>query len=176
VIPGVSPLPWLLPGIAVACVVTVVASGRVGLWLGVRRTVAGGLILGLGMILAGTLTPTRSALDHGTGSSASCDLTRMSLASLADILKFYDAGLNILLFIPLGATIGLVPRSRRKAAIVVAAIALPFVIETVQLLVPALDRACESADVVDNLTGLAIGLAVGAVAGRLAGTVNRWSH
>jgi hypothetical protein len=176
VIPGVSPLPWLLPGIALAGVVSVVASGWVGRWLGVRRTVAGGLILGLGMILAGTLTPKRSALDHGTVGPTMCDLTRMGLASSADVLKFYDAGLNILLFIPLGFAIGLAPRSRRKVALVVGAVALPFAIETVQLVVPRLDRACESADVFDNLTGLAIGLAGGVVAGQLAGAVDRRSR
>ena len=77
------------------------------------------------------------------------------------------------MFIPLGATIGLLPGSRRKAAIVIAAIALPFAIETTQLLAPALDRACESADVVDNLSGLAIGLVGGVVAGRLGGVVDR---
>jgi hypothetical protein len=80
------------------------------------------------------------------------------------------------MFVPLRAAIGLVPRSRRKAAIVIAAIALPFGIETIQLLVPALDRACESADVVDNLTGLAIGLGGGVVAGRLVAAVDRRPH
>jgi glycopeptide antibiotics resistance protein len=71
------------------------------------------------------------------------------------------------MFIPLGATIGLVPRSRRMAVVLIAAIALPFAIETAQLLLPVLDRACESADVVDNLTGLFIGLSGGVVAGRI---------
>jgi len=52
--------------------------------------------------------------------------------------------------------------------VVVGAIALSFAIETTQLLVLWLDRACQSADVVDNLTGLAIGLAGGIVARRLA--------
>ena len=38
-----------------------------------------------------------------------------------------------------------------------AAIALPFAIETVQFAVTPLVRACQSADVVDNLTGLLVG-------------------
>jgi glycopeptide antibiotics resistance protein len=67
--------------------------------------------------------------------------------------------------VPLGAAISLLPRSRRKAAIVVAAFALPFAIERVQLLAPLLHGGCQSADVIDNLTGLAIGLAGGVVAG-----------
>ncbi len=55
----------------------------------------------------------------------------------------------------------------------IAAIALPFAIETIQLLLPVLDRACESADVVDNLTGLVIGLGGGVVAGWLGRSLGR---
>jgi glycopeptide antibiotics resistance protein len=69
------------------------------------------------------------------------------------------------MFIPLGATIGLVPRSRRMAVVLIAAIALPFAIEITQMLLPVLARACESADVVDNLTGLVVGIGGGGVAG-----------
>jgi VanZ family protein len=69
--------------------------------------------------------------------------------------------------------IGLFPRSRRTAAVVIAAIALPFAIETIQLLLPVLDRACESADVVDNLTGLVLGLGGGVVAARLGRSLAR---
>jgi glycopeptide antibiotics resistance protein len=80
------------------------------------------------------------------------------------------------MFVPLGVMISLVPRSRRKAAIVVAAIALPFAIETTQMLLPVLDRACESADVIDNLTGLVLGFAGGSVAGWLASAAYRRSR
>ena len=45
-----------------------------------------------------------------------------------------------------------------------AAILLPIVIETIQAVVPALGRVCQSGDVVDNWTGLALGLAIGATA------------
>ena len=87
---------------------------------------------------------------------------------MRDLLRLDEASLNVLLFVPLGVSIALLPRSRLKAAIVVVAIALPFAIEAAQLVVLWLDRACESADVVDNLTGLAIGLGGGIVARRLA--------
>ena len=46
---------------------------------------------------------------------------------------------------------------------------LPFAIETIQLLATGLGRACQSSDVADNLTGLAIGLVIGVVARRLSG-------
>jgi len=164
-------LPWFLPGVVISIVVSIAASGAVGRALGVRRAVAWVMVLSLGIIMAATLTPQWEALAFGARGSSSCDLSRLGLAPLRELLRLSDSGGNILMFIPLGATIGLVPRSRRKAAIVIAAIALPFGIETIQLLLPVLDRACESADVIDNLTGLAIGLAGGGVAGRLAGAV-----
>lgn len=166
-------LPWLLPGVAISAAISIAASGVVGRALRVRRLVAGVLVLSLGVILAATLTPQWEALTFGAQGPSSCDFSRISLAPLGQLLSANDSGGNILMFIPFGVAIGLLPRSRRKAAIVAFAIALPFAVETVQLLVPALDRACESADIVDNLTGLAIGLAGGSVAGRLAGTVYR---
>ena len=165
-------LPWLLPGVAIALVPSLVFSGAAGRALGVRRVGAWVLLFSLGVTLAATLTPQREAFD-GVRGSGTCDFARLGLASIEELRRFDDAGLNVLIFIPLGLAIGIVPRSRRKAAIVAAAIGLPFAIEAIQLLLPALDRACESADVVDNLTGLVIGLGGGVVAGRLVGVVDR---
>lgn len=169
-------LPWFSPCVAISVVVAFIARGVVGRALGVRPVVAWVMVICLGIILAATLTPQWEALESGARGPAYCDFTRIGFASLDELLSSNDSSGNILMFIPLGAMIALVPRSRRKAALVIAAIALPFAIETIQLLVPALDRFCESADVVDNLTGLAIGLAGGLVAGRLASAVGRRSH
>jgi len=166
-------LPWFLPGVAISVVVSFAASGAVGRAFGIRRAVAWAMVLSLGTILAATLTPQWEALAFGARGRAYCDFTRIGLASFEELVSANDSGGNVLMFIPLGVTIGLVPRSRGKAAIAVAAIALPFAIETIQLLVPALDRFCESADVVDNLTGLVLGLAGGSVAGLLVGAVSR---
>jgi glycopeptide antibiotics resistance protein len=97
----------------------------------------------------------------------------MGLAPLSELLRFNDASLNVLLFMPLGVSIGLMPRSRLKVIVFVAAIALPFAIETTQMLLPLLDRSCESADVIDNLTGLVLGLAGGFAVGWLARSMDR---
>jgi glycopeptide antibiotics resistance protein len=159
-------LPWLLPGVAVALVLSPVLSGPAGQKLRVRPIVAWVFLFSLGVILAATLTPLRGAFDGDRG-SGTCDFSRLGLASIGDLQRFGDVGLNVLIFIPFGLAIGIVPRSRRKTVIVAASIALPFAIEAIQLLLPALDRACESADVADNLTGLVIGLAAGTLVGRL---------
>jgi hypothetical protein len=166
-------LPWFLPGVAIWVAVALAAGGRVGRALGVRRAVAVALIVSLGIILSATLSPLRGALEFGAVGTGSCDLSRVGFAPLRELLRLNDTSLNVLLFVPLGVSIAFIPRSRLKVVVVVAAIALPFAIETTQLLVPWLDRACQSADVVDNLTGLAIGLAGGVVAGRLVGAVVR---
>lgn len=159
-----STLPWLLPSAAVWFVLSLVASSFVGRRLGAPRSLGWALVVSLGIILSVTLTPLSEAFAHGATGSRTCDLSRVFLAPLGDYLRFYDAGGNVLMFIPLGATIALIPRSRPRTALLVGAIVLPFAIETVQLLLPVLDRACESADIVDNLVGLALGLAFGVAA------------
>ena len=167
-IPSVAPLPWFLPGIAISVLVSVAVTGRVGRALRIRFAVAFMLVLGLGIIVSATLTPVRWAFDVGVNGVRSCDFSRVGLATLWEYRHLTDTSLNVLLFIPLGAAIALVPWTRRKAALLAGAAALPVAIETIQLLVPWLERGCESADVVDNLTGLVIGLAAGAMIGRFA--------
>jgi glycopeptide antibiotics resistance protein len=166
-------LPWLWPGIAIALVVSIVASAAVGRTLRVPRPVAWAMILSLGVILAATMTPQWEALAFGAQGSSTCDFSRIGLASLTDYLRFGDTSGNVLMFIPLGVAIALVPRSRRMAVVLIAATALPFAIEITQMLLPVLDRACESADVVDNLTGLVLGLGGGVVAARLGRSLAR---
>jgi glycopeptide antibiotics resistance protein len=159
-------LPWFLPGTALAAVVGLAAGRRLARALHTGYWVAVFLVIGLGMVIAATLTPLRGTFNPNA-IGGTCDLSRIGLAPLHDLLRFGDTSLNVALFIPLGAALGLVTRSRRKAILVIGAIALPFVIETTQLLVPALERGCQSADVFDNLTGLVIGLVIGTGVGRL---------
>lgn len=162
-------IPWLLPGFTASLVVAFLLRGPVQRRLRTGPFLSWSLIVSLGIILSATLTPSREAIEFGAVGTRTCDLSRIGLARIQDLLGHGDTTLNVLLFAPLGAAIGLLPRSRRKAAIVVGALALPFAIEATQLLVTRLDRACQSADVIDNLTGLAVGLGIGAVTGRFAG-------
>jgi hypothetical protein len=160
-------LPWLLPGVVLALVASVVATPAFASWLGVRRGVAWIALFGLGSILASTLSPQDAAFGIPPEAARTCDLSRLSIASFAEMTRGSDATLNILLFVPLGWAIGSAPWSVRQAIAGAGALALPFAVEAVQLLVPVIRRGCESADVVDNLTGLAIGLVTGAVTGVL---------
>ena len=169
----VGQLPWLIPGCLVALVVSTLASGRTAHWLGCSRPLAWLLLMSLGVILAGTLTPLAAGSALERSHPGSCDLSRVGPPSLLQLQGPGDALGNILMFVPLGFVIAVLPRSRRKAAVLLCAAALPFVIEVTQLLLLPLGRACESADVVDNLTGLVIGLAAGAVVSGLALPIRR---
>lgn len=158
--------PGFLPGVIVSLVVSLAAAGIAGRSLGVRRSVGWLLVLGLGIIVAATLTPGRETADIGIATAGYCDLSRWRPAPLA-WLSVNDTSLNVYLFIPLGVAIGLLPRTRRKLALAVIALALSPSVEMVQSIVTVLGRACQSGDVVDNETGLLIGLLIGTVVGRL---------
>ena len=162
-------LPWFLPGLAVFVVLGLAMARRFAGLLRTHFGVAFALVVGFGIIVSATLTPLRGQLNLAAA-GGTCDLSRMGPAPIHDLLHIDDTSLNIAMFVPLGIALGLLRRSRRTAALILAAIALPIAIETIQLLVPSIERGCQSADVFDNLTGLAVGLALG-IAGRwLAGT------
>ncbi len=161
-----SGLPWLVPGLLVSCVVAAAFGGTVARRAGTGPWVGRALIVAIGLILAATLTPDATGLagEHGP---ATCDLRRWTLIPLRTFLAFDDASLNVFLFMPLGLVLAALPRRTRGWSLLAAAVA-PVVIETIQLVLPAIGRGCESADVVDNLTGLLVGFGVGILIRRSA--------
>jgi hypothetical protein len=128
--------------------------------LGTRRGVAALLVFGFGLVLTATLLPDGDAL-RGFGSDGVCDTSRIGLIPLGRLTRPNEESLNVLLLVPLGIAVAFLPRSRATVLIAIAAVSLPFVVEAVQLLVPALGRGCQTADLFDNLLGLAIGAVVG---------------
>lgn len=150
---------WLVPGVVLSLAVASLASARVGRALGVPRASAMLLVASVGWIVAATLTPI-SSIDRRL--SANCDFSRLGPPSPSDLTSVNDTSLNVLLFVPLGIALVLVVRRPWSLLLVAAAVAAPVLIEALQLWLPALRRGCQSADVVDNLLGLAVGLCMGA--------------
>jgi hypothetical protein len=156
-------IPLLLPGLLLTVILAVAFAGPVGRWLQVRPWVASLLLVGFGLVLAATLTPTAGAFYDGVPSDGVCDLSRIGIAPIRELVRPTEASLNVVLFLPLGVAVGLLPRSRRALVVTIGAFLLTFIVEGIQLLVPALGRGCQSADLVDNLMGLVLGTAIGLV-------------
>ena len=158
---GTVPLSVL--AVAVSVVIAVALSTRAAAWLRTRRSVAALVLLGFGLVISATLVPTGAALD-GIPSDGVCDTSRLGIASIEELTSVNTSSLNVLLFVPLGFALGLLPRTRPAAIVAVAAASLTFVVEAIQLLLPVLGRGCQTADLVDNLMGLAIGVVIGLLA------------
>ncbi len=156
-------VPWFWPGVFVSLIAGTLLAAPVGRTLRIRPVLAGLLMFSVGIIVAATLTPLRDALEVGAVGTGTCDFSRLGLAPLAELSDRNDTSLNVILFVPLGLGIALVPQRRLRGTLLLAAIASPFVIEAIQLIAPVLDRGCQSADVIDNLTGLSIGFVIGLV-------------
>ncbi len=136
-----------LPGIVVSIVLALALSSRVAGRLRVSRALAILLMMSLGVVLAATITPSRDAVLYGAQGAAGCDLSRLGPAPWSAYLHLDDTSLNVLLFIPLGMLIGMLPRSPYRWPIVAGAVILPFAVEGFQLVATPLGRACQSADV-----------------------------
>ena len=154
-------LPWFVPGVVLSMAIASFLGRRVGQILAVHPGVAWAILVGFGVIVSATLTPLHGALNLAATGIGTCDFSRIGPAPIEELIRLDETSLNVVLFIPLGVAIGFVRRSRPRGTLILAAGALPFAIEAIQLVVPVLDRGCQSADVVDNLTGLLIGIAIG---------------
>jgi hypothetical protein len=164
----------LLPGLVVTVVAGLLLGRPVGRRLGVRGILGFALVMGFGIALSATVTPSHEALEHGIRGSGTCDIYRTVLPSRYELAWPGEALLNILLFVPLGMAIGLCPPSRAKLVVVGLAYALPFAVEAIQLVVVQLGRECQSADVVDNLVGLTLAIAAANLVRWTASAIATW--
>ncbi len=160
--------PGFFPGLAVSIGVAVLASRPVARALGSGLVLAGALVISLGVVLSATVTPSPLGSQRDIARTSLtesyrplCDFSRIGPAPIGEYLSESDTSLNVLLFVPFGLAVGLLPRSRPKLALVLCALALSPAIEAVQLVALPLHRACQSGDVFDNVAGLLLGLALG---------------
>lgn len=165
-------LPWFFPAMVLWLFVSVPASRRFARLFTLPLPAALGVLTALGLILSATLTPLDDIAVE-VGSSGNCDWSRVGLPPLGQLVRVNDTSLNVLLFMPLGFSIGLIPSGIPKTRLVIAAIALPACIEVVQLLAPSLGRGCQTADVIDNLGGFFLGLGAGIVTMYVGGRPKR---
>ena len=155
------------PGLVAALLIGLITGPVLARLLDVSRLLGAAISASLGAIVLTTLAPIGDPAVIGP-QTGTCDLSRLGPSALSALLTINEISLNVLLFLPLGLTLGVMRRSWQKVAMVVVAALLPVAIEALQLMAPRLGRFCDSADVADNLTGLAIGFALGTVVGTAA--------
>lgn len=155
-------VPLFLPGLVLTALVGVLAARPLARAAGITPGHALLLVASIGLIVSATLTPVRDVLEDGAVSSGTCDLDRMGWAPLWMYLRPTGAALNVLLFVPFGVALGLLPPDRPwRGAVLALGLLSPLLVEGTQLLARPLGRGCEAADIVDNLTGVVLGLVVG---------------
>ena len=166
---------WFWPGVILVFPLTLLVARFVARVLRTRPWLGWLLAYSVAVILVATLSPIHRPPGAGLEEIRACDLSRVWFASPSDLTRLNDISLNVALFVPLGVAIAWLPASPRRVAVVAAAVTAPLAIEALQYALPILSRGCQSGDVIDNLTGLAVGLAVGKIVGWLASRLDaRW--
>jgi VanZ family protein len=148
----------VLAAVPLAFVVALIAAGPVARRLATSRSTAFLLVLGIAGVLAITLIPQPVAARPPA--DAGCLIPDLALPAQGRLFTFNDESLNVALFVPLGFALGLLVGHPGFAPLAVFAVALPWLVEAVQLAVPPLGRACQSGDLTANLLGLLFGVAI----------------
>ena len=148
--------------------------GRAHLAVTLERVLLGGAVA---FASAVTMSPP-GVTDKGVlAPDRSCAIHTVELG-LAAVTADDQRILNVLLLVPVGVFAALVAtRLRRPLGLAVVAVAgaLPFVYEAGQQGFRGLQRACDTTDLVDNLTGVVLGLAGGVLLVRLRWAARRGS-
>ncbi len=158
-------------GLALTVLVVAAASLPLARRLRVPPLDVAAWLTALGVVLSVTLTP-RPVTSAADGV---CALGHWSPVGVGNLLAFDQRAANVVLLVPLALLSGLVRDRRLARAALLTTAALPLLIEAVQYAAPALGRVCDSADLLDNLTGVAVGAGIGLLvrAGRASG---RWAR
>ncbi len=149
-----SSAPWAIPALIATLIISLLLYRPLAKRFHTSPWFVLAFMLCIGAILSITLTP------GDWHPSPYCNL-RVTFPRPSDLFSFTERSLNIWLFAPLGLLLALTPRPRLGMLFFAGAIALPFIIETLQLVVPGIGRSCQATDIINNLTGLFLGGSIG---------------
>jgi hypothetical protein len=164
-----------LPGMVAAVVISSIAAPAIGRWTRSQTALGWALCMSVGLVISATLTPSRDALLLGTTGSGTCDLASFGPGTWRELTRLGEISLNVLLLVPLGVCIGLLPATRARSILTAGAVLMPVSIELIQLVVVGLDRQCQASDVAGNLSGLIVGLGIGHLGPRVMASVGQRS-
>jgi glycopeptide antibiotics resistance protein len=127
----------------------------------IRSSLWAALLVWGGLVLALTLSPKRKF--RGQADKArSCDLTLIPNHLMGAFTNSQRA-LSVALYLPLGVLLILAARHYERILAGAAIVLAPVGVETLQYAFPRLRRTCQSVDVYDAWTGLALGVVIGLV-------------
>lgn len=138
--------------VAAGLLVSVLLTRPLARWSGLPWPLVFGLCVSSVIALAATLSPA------GIGLAGAC-LTTVKPPIWWLYGRPYARALNTFLFMPLGFFVGLA--ALRRPVLLPVAFAMPLLVETAQLVIPALHRRCQVQDLIDNYWGLLLGTSVG---------------
>ena len=165
-------LPLALPTMIGAGVIAVLGAPWWARWLQVPRAAAVVFVAVCGAYLGVTATPTGSGLWANPGGSRGVSLD-VQLPPIGNLLMISSDSLNLLAGAALGVVSVLMWRTGRRWLAVCTAVGLPFLVEVVQMLFPAMGRVgFLLSDVVVNWIGAGIGAGIGAAVAVAIGAVS----
>ena len=150
---------WSGLGVALLLIVFSVAAGAVYYGVLVRRGWESWATLGASIALAAALVVTLVPSEFGEERIVTCVIAVPTTLGLFDLPAITQESLNALLLLPLGFFSALA--ARRAWTAILPVVITPIFIEVIQALIPALDRVCNSQDVINNVTGGLLGVALG---------------
>lgn len=141
--------PLVLPAVVVAVATALILMNSASRALRLARWQSFVLLASTGGVLALTLTPAR--------------FRSWGAASISDV----EVLLNVMMFVPIGFIVALVPHDRYRWALALVAVLMPFGIEALQNFVHVLNRYPRWIDIAANVAGVLAGFGVAAVLRRV---------
>ena len=153
-------VPWAIPLVAASVVVALVVGMSLQRTRGRSAWLIAALMVSAALVVALTLTPNAGIEESSLVDPRSDSGPWGYLRQPEYWLHLDSRTLNVALFIPLGLTLGLLARGAARWAILVFGLALPWIVEGLQSVLP-FDRDPQSIDLADNTTGFVVGYAAG---------------